>query len=447
MAARDVGEVLTIEAGRSMAIQTPWDIASISIAEPAIADVFPYAQATDQIVILGKSLGVTDLIVWSKDTVLWKVQLRVELDLEKLNSELADLFPDASINVGRSLDVYHVRGTLDGVDEIERLNDFLNLTGIKYVNLTRLTGLQQVKLQVRVAEVNRLAIRNLGINAFYTGDDFIGAITLPLGSEAANVVAAFPNADLDLLISALKENQYLQVLAEPTLVALSGEEASFLAGGEFPVPVVQGGGGSGDDSGSRISVEFKEFGIGLRFRPMVLGGGTIRLHVAPEVSNLTDIGAVSVNGFSIPSLVTRKAETTLELNSGQTFVMAGLLNHTIDARKSRLPILGDLPILGTLFRSVAYQEGESELVVLVTASLVEPLSNAMDLPLPGDLHVDPNDWELFIEGRLEGRIWESTSSPGGAALNLKEFGRLKGPGGWAIYHEGESVIPSYDTPN
>lgn len=443
MTVEQIGEALKLEVGRSMVIQTPWTIKRISVAEAIIADV----QVIDpnQIVVLGKSVGLTDLIVWSEDTEVWAVQIHVELDLETLNAELAEFFPGTSlgVSVSKPLGVYVVRGMLERAKQIERLHEFLDLAGIKYVDMTRLAGLQQVQLKVRVAEVNRSAIRNLSINTFYDGGDFFGDITLPLAG-ASNVLLGFPGADLEFLISALKENQYLQILAEPTLVALSGEEASFLAGGEFPIPIAQGGAGA--DGNTTITIEFKEFGIGLRFTPTVLGGGAIRLHVAPEVSELTDIGALSLGGFTIPSLITRRVETTVELMSGQTFVMAGLLNQTIDARNSRLPLLGDLPILGPLFRSVSYQMGESELVVLVTASLVEPLSHSVDRPLPGELYVPPDDWELFFQGRLEGRIWETSSSADGAGINLAGFKELQGPGAWATYHRGASVKPSYMKP-
>ena len=174
-------------------------------------------------------------------------------------------------------------------------------------------------------------------------------------------------------------------------MALSGQEASFLAGGEYPVPVVQGG----LQGTTAISIEYKEYGIGLTFRPTVLGNGAIRLYVAPTVSSLTDVGAVTVQGFTIPALTIRKAETTLELYSGQTFGMAGLLQHEVNARNSRVPGLGDIPILGALFRSVRYRSRDTELVVLVTASLVEPMSAALAPLTPGAAHTAPNDWELY----------------------------------------------------
>jgi pilus assembly protein CpaC len=247
------------------------------------------------------------------------------------------------------------------------------------------------------------------------------------------LVLGFPNQDLEFFVEALAENQYMKVLAEPTLVSLSGQKANFLAGGEFPIPIVQGTSSGG---GTSISIEYKEFGIRLAFTPTVLGNGKIRLAVAPEVSDISDIGAVEIQGFRVPSILTRRAEAVLEMNSGQTFSMAGLLNQSVAARNSRTPFLGDLPILGSLFRSVSYQKGESELVVLVTPTLVEPLDHVANRPVPGDLHQSPNDWELFGRGRLEGgeRHPDEVSNE---SVDLGKLEDLQGPGAWATYYKSE----------
>ena len=224
----------------------------------------------------------------------------------------------------------------------------------------------------------------------------------------------------------------LYKIACDTLVALSGEKASFLAGGEFPIPVVQGSIGGGSTS---ISIEYKEFGVRLDFLPTVLGDNTIRLFVSPEVSQLSARGAVVIQGFQIPAVTTRRAETTLELKSGQTFAMAGLLQEANESVNSRVPGLGDLPVLGALFRSVRYEKRETELLVLVSASLVEPVSTVSDPKLPGDDHVPPNDWELYGMGMIEGEP------------ALKE---LKGPGSWAGFDgpaaEGQATMPSSPEP-
>jgi len=252
-------------------------------------------------------------------------------------------------------------------------------------------------------------------------------------SPLTTLVLGFPRAELQFFIQALAENRYLRILAEPNLVALSGEEASFLAGGEIPIPIVQGTGG-----GTSISIQWKEFGVRLKFRPTVLGDNSIRLHVAPEVSDLSNDGAVVIQGFSIPSIVSRRVETTLELDSGQTFLMAGLLNRRNQGRNSRIPALGEVPILGSLFRSSRYQQGETELAVLVTAWLVEPMSLASPPPVPGDLHTPPNDWEFFAMGQIEGST-PATLSPAEAKW-FQDMGldELRGPGAWVNYEKSSS---------
>jgi Flp pilus assembly secretin CpaC len=407
---------------------------------------------------------------------------------QELEEELGRLLPGAALHVEYSRGVYVVTGTLRRAEQAERLRRYLNaLAGrteegttqyvsartqdqqpFRFVDMTTVAGVQQVMLQVRVAEASRTAIRAMGINALWSGhheSNFFGfsqpgpdgggglnPMSIgPAGGVAAGpentpftfnadvnvsplttLVLGFPRAELEFFIQALAENQYLRILAEPTLVAMSGEEASFLAGGEFPIPVVQGVGQGG---GTSISIEFKEFGVRLRFRPTVLGENTIQLHVAPEVSDLSSQGAVEIQGFQVPSIVTRRAETTLELRSGQTFSMAGLLNRTNLGRSSRIPGLGDVPVLGALFRSVRYENRETELVVLTTAWLVEPLSTADSPPVPGVLHSMPNDWELYLEGRIEGSAPPKLSDADARWLEELGLDELTGPGAWVRHDE------------
>ena len=252
-------------------------------------------------------------------------------------------------------------------------------------------------------------------------------------SPAVTLFGGFPSENVEFFVQALVENQYMRVLAEPTLVALSGEEASFLAGGEFPIPVVQGAGGG--VGGTSITIEFKEFGVGLRFRPIVLGDGEIQMSVFSEVSDISDIGSIQIVGFQVPAITTRRAETTLELATGQTFAIAGLLRETVNAQHSRIPGLGSLPVLGALFRSVRYRTGETELVVLVTASLVEPMSEIVYAPLPGEEHVAPSDWELYVNGSLEGKTPPRLDPEQAQWLRDHGLDRLEGPGAWAV-HDG-----------
>ncbi|KKL69378.1 hypothetical protein LCGC14_2115560, partial [marine sediment metagenome] len=407
-----------------------------------------------------------DLLIWGKDERMWRSQVEVSADIRKLQGDLATLFPRCRLRLTQSGDALVITGALARVEQVGHLRKLFDSLRLKYVDMTTVTGVQQVQIHVRVAEVSRTAIRALGINAVKTGNDMFGASTvgaasggpinpiaigIPSGTSAARwnapfvftadtpvsssvtLFAGFPETGLAVFLQALKENQYLRILAEPTLVALSGEEASFLAGGEFPIPVTQGGSGS---AGTAITIEYREFGVRLRFRPVVLGDGRIRLRVAPEVSELSDIDSVTIQGSVIPSLVVRKVETTLELKSGQTFAMAGLLRRTNSARTSRVPWLGEVPVLGALFRSVRYTKSETELVVLATVTLVEPLALEGRMPAPGSFHSVPNDWELFAQGQIQGKAPAKLSAADAAWLKEKGLHRLKGPGAWATYEGG-----------
>jgi pilus assembly protein CpaC len=354
-----------------------------------------------------------------------------------------------------------VKGLLRNADQAIQLHDYLDKAKTTYVDMTSVAGVQQVQIEVRVAEVSRQALRALGFNAFHTDDDYfvanrIGALLpvsiapesgqaagdnigftfnqVPTAGPLVTVFAGFPRADFEFFLTALAENQYLRILANPTLVALNGEEASFLAGGEFPIPVPQVGAGGG----GTITIQYKEYGVRVAFRPTVLGDGSIRLFVAPEVSERSSTESVVLASAIIPSLVTRRAETTMELQSGQTFAIAGLLQHKTEAVNSRIPGLGDLPVLGPLFRSVRYQNNETELVILVTATLVEPMSLAEAPPLPGFLHSDPNDWEFYLEGRLEGKEPAKIGSRDAEWLKKMNLDKLKGPGAWDSYNKPAS---------
>jgi pilus assembly protein CpaC len=325
--------------------------------------------------------------------------------------------------------------------------------GIESIDMTDVAGVQQVQLQVRLAEVSKSGIRSMGVSWLQKGNDFSSIVSpggalsgisqMPdfglagnLAGSSVTAVGILPRADIAFFLEALAENQYLRLLANPTLVALNGEEAGFLAGGEFPVPVVQGSGGGGADGSSAISIDYKEYGIKLIFRPIVLGDGTIRLYVSPEVSELDYANGTTVNGTSVPGILARKAETTVELKSGQSFVMAGLLSNSATAKNSSVPGLGDLPVLGPLFRSVEYKNKETELVILVTANLVEPLNiDPTTAPLPGFLHEAPSDWELYIDGDLESQAPAKLDAVDAEWLSRIGLSDLTGPGAWDSYGE------------
>jgi pilus assembly protein CpaC len=454
--------ILTVEVGRMRPFDAPWTIAGVSLTDPAVADV---DVLTDQLLVLtGRAPGSTDLLLWNDAGDVETKTIEVRADLELLQAELAVLFPDSRISLAQSRNVTFLTGTLARADQAQRLEAYMGAAGFDYVDAVRIAGVKQVQVQVRVAEVSRNGLRALGVNGFAVSQD--GVIGNTIGSAAGGPVNPFSigprrgqqatgardfvyndgaqlspavtlfggmHGDFEIFVQALQENQYMRMLAEPTLIALSGETASFLAGGEFPVPVVQGSSGVG--GGTAVTVEFKEFGVGLRFTPTVLGDGGMRLHVASEVSDLSTAGAVVVEGFHIPSVMTRRAETTLEMKSGQTFAMAGLLDERTTAVASEIPGLSAVPILGSLFRSVSYQRGETELVLLVTAALVEPLDAQTLPPLPGTDHVEPSDWELYATGRIEGAPPPRLAPEDQAWIEKSGLGQLRGPGAWATHDQ------------
>jgi pilus assembly protein CpaC len=457
------GEVLQIEipVGRSTVIEPGWMASEVAVADDEIADVKVINPG--RIMIIGRAVGATDISIWDPDGKRWEARVAVHVDMEQLRRTLEEVLPGATLELTQSEDVLIVAGVLRQAEHADSLRRFLDAAEIRYVDMSRVAGLQQVMIKVRVAEANRIAIRSLGINAVHSGDSFFGGSTIggnpnsidigiPGGQpaqdnlnfaflqsasvgDAVTLFGGFPGLDFELFIEALEDNQYLRTLAEPTLVAMSGEKASFLAGGEFPIPIASAGAGGA----TQITIEWKEFGVRLNFLPTVLGDGAIRLQVAPEVSDLSDIGAVEVEGFRIPSLVTRRAATTLVMRSGQTFAMAGLLDRNVAARSQKVPGLGSIPILGPLFRSVRYEQGDTEMLVLATVELVEPMDTQADLPMPGDTHKPPNSWELYAEGKLHGDAAKPTSPAVWAAdLGLD---RLLGPGAWATHDQERAPLP------
>lgn len=287
----------------------------------------------------------------------------------------------------------------------------------KIINLLEVAGVHQVMLEVRVSEISRSLLRRLGINFNYIsssgnnlGLSLLNRLTtLPatgfpssgIGvSEAVNAIFRFIGQDTTwtLFIDAMKEEGLLKVLAEPTLITLSGKTANFLAGGEFPIPIPQTTGAGG----ATITIEYKPFGIGLNFTPTVLSNKKINMLVAPEVSELDFSNALTTSGFVVPALTTRRVSTVIELADGQSFAIAGLLKDDVREIVSKFPLLGDIPILGALFRSSTFRRNETELIVIVTPHLVKPLDMAKQT-LPTDSYVEPDDFEFYLLGNLEGR--------------------------------------------
>jgi pilus assembly protein CpaC len=293
------------------------------------------------------------------------------------------------------------------------------------INLLYVPGTQQIMLQVRVAELNRSGMREVGADWIFAssngnvgGTNISGNIVTAQGTTngsglssagSGNLMGSngtafgiFPSANFDVLLRILRKNSLLSILAEPNLVAMSGHEASFLAGGQFPVPVVNGVAG-------QVSIQYKDFGVQLRFTPTIIDDETIRLNVAPEVSTIDEsLGTTLVpGGLPTPGINTRKVNTTVEMREGETLALAGLLEVAMDAQTTRIPGLGDLPYLGPFFSNTTHQRVEKELLVLVTPFFVAASPNCEQFTLPGQDIVEPNDLEFYLLGRIEGKTGRS----------------------------------------
>lgn len=392
--------------GKSLVIDTPISLKRVSLADPEIADalvISPY-----QLYLTGKAVGTTNLTLWEENGRVFAVyDLVVSLDLTRLKETFHEILPGEDIRMTATHDAITLFGKISSTAKLSQALDVVEaFAPDKVVNLLQVAGVHQVMLEVRVAEISRSVTKRLGFNfTVLTGGGDFGVSqlkNLTTFDDLSTVIGSAINAlfrlqlgdvTLTSFIDALKEDGLVKILAKPTLVTLSGQEAKFLAGGEFPVPVPQ--------EENTITIEFKTFGVGLSFTPTVLSDQQISLRVAPEVSELDFSNAVSFSGFVVPSLTTRRASTVIELGDGQSFAIAGLLSESVRESISKYPLLGDIPILGALFRSVSFQKSESELVIIVTPHLVKPVDLAQQ-PLPTDAFIEPTDVEFLLLGNLEG---------------------------------------------
>jgi pilus assembly protein CpaC len=387
------GGELLLTAGRSMVLSVPFDISRIAITDPKIADAV--AVQMREVLIDGKSQGTVSLIVWGAGRRL-QYDVIVDPGVTTLQQTLNQLFPGEEIRVSVSDDAVILVGSVSSTQVMLKAAEIAG--GVhpkaKVINMLQLPGgqgSQQVMLQVRFAEVNRAAMKELGVGLFvnaqrYSGrsttqqfaapdfDDKEGDVGSMVFSDFLNLFFFDRKEGIGGVVKALESKGFFQSLAEPNLIAYNGQEASFLAGGEFPVPIVQGATGT-------VSVLFKEFGVRLTFKPTI-AGDTIRLRVKPEVSALDFNNGVTLQGFRIPALTTRRAETDVELRDGQSFAIAGLLNNIAQEDTAGIPILSKLPIIGPLFRSRAERAERTELMVIVTPRLVHPLEPDEVPPLP-----------------------------------------------------------------
>jgi pilus assembly protein CpaC len=410
-----VTDQLQIEVGKGQVIRLPRPAATVFVADPDIADV--QAQSPSIIYLFGRKAGSTSLFaVDENDEMLLRSAVQVSHDTQGLQNAIKRLLPDGAVAVSSIDGSIVLDGVVDSPIQAQELRELASRflgEDESLLNRIRVGAPTQVHLRVRVAEVSREVLKEFGFNwenlfnsngysfAFANGRDivsdnfsqFFRAPANAGGNAPGLVFGAYDSskASINAAIDALAAEGLVTVLAEPNLTALSGETASFLAGGEFPIPVAS--------NDNEIEIEFKEFGIGLAFTPTVLNEHRISLRVRPEVSELSDNGAITVNGLTIPALATRRAETTVELGSGQSFAIGGLLSNNVQNTVSKFPGLGDLPILGTLFRSQRFQTSETELVIMVTPYLVKPISEPV-LATPVDGYRAPSDIERILQGRL-----------------------------------------------
>jgi len=378
----------------------------IRVANAKIADVVVLSDQSFQ--VLGKAGGKTNVMLYDAQRRLVDiVDINVEFDVAELKKSLFETFPNERVEVRSLAGGLYLSGEVSTEAVYKRAEKIAQAFAPERVtNGLDVKDSHQVMLQVRFVEASRDAIKELGINVLTqrnqgpTSGLNPGDFNVSAGSTIANAAldgvlgGGIGAAALDIQIQALEDKGVIRTLAEPNLVSMSGETASFLAGGEFPIPVPSGLG--------QVGIEYRKFGVGLAFTPTVLDDGVINLQVAPEVSQLDFASAVNIAGVSVPGLRVRRANTTIELRNSQSFAIAGLLQTTSSNNRNQVPWLSEVPILGSLFSSTRYQESETELVIIVTPYLAQPVSDISQLATPLDYITKPSDFDAFANGRLEG---------------------------------------------
>ena len=384
---------LRVMVGKSLLINTTERLKRVSVTDPAVADALVVTPT--QVLVNGLAPGEVSLLIWDELERSRSFDLRVDVDITAASEEMHRLFPNEQINVTPSRNAIVLSGHVTTEDVFKHAGALASAYSKNVVNVLTFgpVGAEEVLLEVKFAEVDRSATTQMGINLFSTGaGNTLGSTTtgqfggvsglgsisdtgsnspFPSTGTVSNLLNLFffnPQVHLGAVIEALKTQNLLQILAEPNLIAINGKEASFLAGGEFPFPVAQQ-----NASGiATVTIQFREFGVRLKFTPVIQPNGNIHLHVIPEVSTLDFAEAVTVAGTTIPAISTRKAETEFELQDGQSFVIAGLLDNRVTNIENKIPGLGDIPILGNFFKSKSAQKSNSELMVLCTVHRVSP---------------------------------------------------------------------------
>lgn len=455
-----VGPAMNLVVSKSTVLRLPQPISRLSVGNPAIADATPISER--EVYLLGKDLGTTNLIVWTKDNQATVVDIAVSADASQLQAELAMLMPgERDVVVRSTADSIALLGTVSDAVKVAQAQEIAQawirrltrglitpvsggarggstttiqvgdtrttqrlaqITAPRVINMLRVRAPMQVMLEVKVAEVSKNLLNRLGVT--FSTNKQSGSFTYDILSRSNFFNQLLGSASLAkgtqyaLQLDAQNNNGLIRLLAEPNIMAISGQEASFRAGGKLFIPVGRRNDATG---GIFITLEEKEFGVGLKFKPTVLEAGRINLEVAPEVSELQQTGTpfTTVDGATsvLPSFTLRRAETTVQLNDGQSFMIAGLIQNNTKETINRFPGLGDIPVLGALFRSSEFQTDQTELMFVVTPRLVKPLPP--DFALPTDHLTIPTQAELQLEGRLEGNPAKSPAARADGGFDLK----------------------------
>ena len=422
--------VLKVPMNRAVVVESVQPFAELSIANPAIADISSLSDRT--IYVLGKSPGTTTLtILDAAGRLITNVDVRVAADVTEFKERLRQILPDEKIEVRTANDGIVLSGTVSSTQRLQRALDLAERYAPERVsNLMTVGGIQQVMLKVRFAEMSRSVAKTLRASLATGGSLLNGDLGFETGTGNASPLAnvdrvsdkLLPSAgasssegamllgfnagglEIGILLEALESKGVVRTLAEPNLTALSGQEASFLAGGDFPIPVAQDGG--------QISIEFKPFGVELNFVPRVVDGDLINLELATAVSSLDFTSTFQFESITVPAFSKREAKTTVELRDGESFAIAGLLQDDFRDVSGQVPWLGDVPVLGALFRSAEYERSQSELVIIITPHLVTP-TRGETLALPTDRVRPPTEKELFLFGRVSGDTQRPTKGAAG----------------------------------
>lgn len=414
---------LSLPVGKSQIIRSDEPLEQVVVGNPEIADI--QLLSDNQFLVLGRSPGTTNVAFWDeRSNIIAVIDLVVGYDLEAIKRQLNDMLPEEEIEVRSSNGNVLLSGQISSSSALATVMAITDsYAGDRVVNLMQVGGGHQVLLEARIVEIKRNRMRELGVETAITGTAgsetafsiFTGS---PLGNafgDGLEVLDTSLGEVLGARLQALEREGAAQVLAEPNIVAMSGQEASFLVGGEFPVPIAQSGGTAG-----AITIEWKDFGVGLQFTPTVLSSRRINLNLITEVSDIDFTSGTSVLGTTVPGLRTRRASTTIELGDGNSFAIAGLLQNDMGSLVRQFPGLGNLPLLGALFRSSEFQREETELVIVMTPRIVQSVERTQ-VRTPATIR-PPSAWDLYGMGRVEAPAEERRLGPTGTGAAGAEQG-------------------------